>query len=117
MSSSDPPGVKTNGKPQPFDPEKVKKAADWARQLAIGFGADKSGDEYRRVLEQVVDEAFDGVETEQEFHDRLAYVLYGSALFSFSALGLLGEMTGMTIPKALVLLEDSITAWLAQSKN
>jgi hypothetical protein len=112
-TDQDAAGAKGNGRPQPFDPAKVRVAVARAKQLALAVAADRTGEEYRRVLGPMMDEVFEGDLTQQQVADRVAYLLYGSAMFASGTLTLLTELANVSRDRALEILDSAIDEWLA----
>jgi hypothetical protein len=89
---------------------KVRKAWRDARRLAEAFEADDSGDAYRRELDTVLADVFPDDEelTQQQVADRIAYTLYGAAIFSTAALTVAEAAGSMSRSNALALMESSL---------
>jgi len=100
-----------NGRPQPWDPEKVRAAVGQFQRLVVALGADETGNAYRSELEIVVDEAL-GEPDSSEFRDRLAMFLYGSALFGLGALSAVEATAKLPRERVLALLEENLKQWL-----
>jgi hypothetical protein len=100
--------------PQAFDPYKVRVAYGQAQGLAMAVGSRKGISAYQAEVQRVVEEALEPANDMDELKDRLAYLLYGTALF-----GLLGaELAQLPaegerpMEEVLSLMGDALTRWL-----
>lgn len=98
--------------PQSWDTEKVMLAYSDAIGLVEALDADRTGDAYRQELARIAEWRLEPAEGDEDFFNRLAYVLYGSALFGLGALKGVEAEGKISREEALARISQSVDKWL-----
>jgi hypothetical protein len=98
--------------PQPWDTNKVAVAVAQASALVESLRRDDDGNAYRVELERVIDEALPSP-LDEDFVDRLAYLVYGFTVYGLLATEVAVEFSKMSREQVHAILGSALDAWLA----
>ena len=102
---------KPGERPQQWDTHKAAKAFADAQQVVAALLDGKDNAMYLTALEEVAGRALDS-RSDVEFRDRLAYFIYGLALFGAASLSLAESAGGLTREEALGRVGQGLDALL-----
>lgn len=97
-----------------MDPARVAQAWLDAQTLAIALAEDATGDKFREELEKVITRVLDPAEDDNDYYERLGYLLYGLAMFASLVLAAAEHALKLSREQTLALLGSSLDTWLEQ---
>lgn len=98
--------------PQPFEAARVAEAYADAQALILALASSHRIDAYLDAVQEVVEARLESAADMEDFTNRLAYVLYGLALFGSGALGVAEEVGGFEQQEVLARIGKALDQWL-----